>query len=309
MSLAEAAPFIEYLKAKRTVDDRALNRYVLSALRAALSPSAKQTKLSILEVGAGIGTMVTRLLDWQVVPSARYVAIDIDPELVTEGRRQLGRHALKNSLLPGCGLAREVILRSGDVELSVDFKCADALEYCQREGSRSAYDLLVAHAFLDLLDLNVALPILLASLKPSALFYFTLVFDGITHFEPSFDSKLDAQIEGLYHTTMHERIVDGKRSGDPYSGRHLLGELSAQGAEILAAGASDWLVHPISGVYPANEASFMEHILDTVEAALKGRKELDPGSFKLWLRKRRAQVADGELIYLAHQIDVLGRRT
>jgi SAM-dependent methyltransferase len=309
MGRAEARPFIEYLEAKRTVDDRALNQGIVSALRDALHTGVSQPKLSILEIGAGIGTMVTRLFDWQVLPSARYVAVDIDPELVKEGRRQLGRYALKNSLLPGCGLAREVILQSGDVEISVDFKCADALEYCQHEDSKNAFDLLIAHAMLDLLDLPSALPVLMASLKPSGLFYFTLVFDGITHFEPPFDPDLDAQIEELYHTTMYERMIDGKRSGDPYSGRHLLGELSVLGAEILAAGASDWLVHPISGVYPENEACFMEYILDTIEGALNGREDLDSNRFTQWLRKRRAQLADGKLIYLAHQVDVLGRRT
>ena len=54
-----------YLTAKTTVDDRALNRHVLAELRR-LIPAAPR----VLEVGAGLGTMVARLIDWGAIGPA-----------------------------------------------------------------------------------------------------------------------------------------------------------------------------------------------------------------------------------------------
>ena len=46
--------YARYLAAKTTVDDRALNRHVLAELRRLMPADAPQ----VLEVGAGLGTMV-----------------------------------------------------------------------------------------------------------------------------------------------------------------------------------------------------------------------------------------------------------
>ena len=55
--------FSHYLLSKQTVDDRALNKDVLSALRANLPPQPA----TIIEVGGGIGTMLKRLVQWDVL--------------------------------------------------------------------------------------------------------------------------------------------------------------------------------------------------------------------------------------------------
>ena len=55
--------YARYLAAKTSVDDRALNRHVLAELRRLMPAGAPQ----VLEVGAGLGTMVARLMDWGVV--------------------------------------------------------------------------------------------------------------------------------------------------------------------------------------------------------------------------------------------------
>ncbi|PSQ57565.1 hypothetical protein BRD18_07310, partial [Halobacteriales archaeon SW_7_71_33] len=63
-----------YLAAKRTVDDRALDEGVLDRLARAVPDSP-----TVLEVGAGIGTMVERLLDRGLLSGAvTYVAVDLD---------------------------------------------------------------------------------------------------------------------------------------------------------------------------------------------------------------------------------------
>ena len=64
--------FPRYLLAKQSVDDRALNRHVLDALKANL-PTAP---IRIMEVGAGMGNMLARLLSWDILMHAEYVHVD-----------------------------------------------------------------------------------------------------------------------------------------------------------------------------------------------------------------------------------------
>ena len=54
--------YARYLAAKKTVDDRALNRYIWQRLHQEIS--ARPNLLRIVELGAGIGTMVERLVEW-----------------------------------------------------------------------------------------------------------------------------------------------------------------------------------------------------------------------------------------------------
>ena len=65
-------PFPRYLLSKQTVDDRALNKDVLAALKANLP----KEPLSIIEVGGGIGTMLARLLRWNIFSRAEYTLVD-----------------------------------------------------------------------------------------------------------------------------------------------------------------------------------------------------------------------------------------
>jgi hypothetical protein len=93
--------------------------------------------------------------------------------------------------------------------------------------------------------------------------------------------------------------------GDSRSGRHLFGHLQKVNAEILAAGASDWVVHAVNGKYPEDEAYFLHFILHFFEESLAGHAELDAKAFTDWLRQRHTQVDCGELVYIAHQMDFL----
>jgi hypothetical protein len=162
-------------------------------------------------------------------------------------------------------------------------------------------DLLIAHAFLDLLPMPESMPKLLSLTKDLA--WLTINFDGMTTFEPAIDPGLDEKIERLYHETMDTRPT----GGDSLAGRHLFGHLRAADADILAAGASDWVVYPRDGKYPPEEAYFLHFILHFFEESLTGHPALDSGAFCAWLEARRAQIERGELIYIAHQMDFLAR--
>ena len=172
---------------------------------------------------------------------------------------------------------------------------------------KGQWDLLIANAFLDLIDVRSALPEILSLLKPGGRFYFTVTFDGSTIFQPEIDKELDTTIEGLYHETMDRRIIRGRPSGDSRTGRHFFAEARNAGAEILDSGSSDWVVFAGPRGYPADEAYFLHFIIHTVGSALAGRPELDSERFTAWIQERHAQVEQGRLVYIAHQLDFLGR--
>jgi hypothetical protein len=67
------------------------------------------------------------------------------------------------------------------------------------------------------------------------------------------------------------------------------------------------VVIPVRGRYPADEAYFLHFILHTLDQALRRHPELDARQFARWIERRHAQIERGELVYIAHQIDVFGR--
>jgi SAM-dependent methyltransferase len=274
--------FPRYLAAKKTVDDRALNAHVWQTLRQNLPAQPR-----ILEIGAGIGTMVERLVEQKFISSGKYTAIDNQPENIATARQRL------TPLAAGMRLSLEAV---------------DLFDFIRREQGQRQWDLLIAHAFLDLMDIPATLPQLFSLLKPGGLFYFSINFDGVTTLEPAIDPALDAQIEQLYHQTMDERLTDGRRSGDSRSGRHLFGQLRQAGAQILAAGGSDWVVFAQpNGAYPADEKYFLQFIVETMHRALASHPALAATQFEAWIAERQAQIKAGTLVYIAHQLDFLGR--
>jgi len=74
----------------------------------------------------------------------------------------------------------------------------------------------------------------------------------------------------------------------------------------VRAGSSDWVVFPGPDGYPGDEAYFLHCIIDTISRALDGHPELERSRFRAWLNQRRRQIESGELIYIAHQLDVMG---
>ena len=283
----DSASFIRYLAAKRSVDDRALNRRVWDAMLAAVGdpPAGAQPGGGhgprVLELGGGIGTMIDRVAEEGRLLPASWTMIDEQPALIARARERLGK-------APPFPL--ELIAIGLDAYLAAPFR---------------PFDLVMANAFLDLLDPPRVLPRMTALCRPGGLFLFSITFDGFTAFEPEIDRDLDTRITELYHRTMDERISGGKRSGDSRCGRHLLSLLPQCGCTIMAAGSSDWIVYPSSGQYAADERFFLGCILGFFEESLSARPEMDRPTLHTWLRTRREQLARAELVFMAHQLDVL----
>jgi SAM-dependent methyltransferase len=289
--------YARYLAAKTTVDDRALNRQVLAELRRLMPAGAPR----VLEVGAGLGTMVARLTDWAAVVAGEYILLDADQQLLDGSRRWLGDWAAAR------GLRCEPLpdgLRVGD--LRVRLVHAELGSYLEAAPGAPA-DVLIANAVLDLVDVPAVLPGLMRLLVPGGVYWFTINYDGESIFAPGHPH--DDQIMQAYHRDMDERFRYGRPAGESRTGRHLFGYLRAAGAPALAAGSSDWVVHAgPDGTYAGDEAYFLRSILDTIQSALRNRRDwVKPADLADWLAHRGRQLAAGELVYIAHQLDFVGR--
>lgn len=307
MSIPSDYPFARYLAAKKTVDDRALNKGVWETLKSAVGLKQGKADLTVLEIGSGIGTMVERSLEWGLIKSADYTALDAMAGNSAEAASRLPIWAAGNGYSVQTEPSGALRLFRGQQEVTVRLETADLFDFMANNRGRRHWDLLIANAFLDLVDIPSTLPELLALLTPGGLFYFTITFDGATILQPEIDPAFDDQIEALYHETMDQRIIGGRPSGDSRAGRHLFSHLRSMGVDLLAAGSSDWVVFAGPEGYPGDEEFFMHFIVHTIGSALQGHPELDNKKLSQWVQTRHNQIDDRTLVYIAHQLDFLGR--
>jgi hypothetical protein len=292
--------FQRYLRAKRTVDDRALDRRLLEELRDQLAARAQSRKgpLCVLEIGAGIGTMLTRFLEWDVLPSGDvdYTAVDIRSENIATMERYVREWADDRPVSVTDTPTDTLSLDGPDRSVELDPTVGEATEYAV---STAEYDLVVGVALLDVLDVSDVRS-LLTPLTDGGVFYFPITFDGATRFLPAHPA--DRTVERTYHDHM-----DTKPGGCSRAGDEVFARLQRSDGVTVDAAGSDWVVAPDDGTYPADEAFFLRYILDTVEDAVGEITDDEFEPLEQWLRCRRNQLDDRELLYLTHQLDVLGR--
>jgi len=279
---------------------------VLAELRRLMPAGAPQ----VLEVGAGLGTMVARLMDWGVVGTGEYILLDADRPLLEDSRRWLrdwaAARGLRSDFLPDGVRVGDLRVRLEHAELGRYLEAAHRAHRAQGAQTAPA-DVLIANAVLDLVDVPAILPGLLRLLVPGGAYWFTINYDGESIFAPGHPH--DDQVMQAYHRDMDERVRYGRPAGDSRTGRHLFHHLRAAGAPALAAGSSDWVVSAgPDGNYPDDEAYFLRSILSTIQDALRSRRDrVEPADLADWLAMRRRQLAAGELVYIAHQLDFTGR--
>ncbi len=290
-----------FLTAKRSLEDRALNRVVWHRFVEELSGRASSEEpVRILEIGLGTGSMIARLAEWEALPlQVTYRAIDIDPETLAVARRKLPER------LQTAGYTVETtdnVIRAHkestgpDRTLEITLETGDAFETTDHA------DAVIASAVLDLVELSEALEAITQLCADDGLLYAPFTFNGHTSFRPS--EPADPTIERLYHRHMDEIR---EQPGGSRAGQQLLTALPAAGYRILEAGGADWVVHPTDGVYPADEAVVLEFLCSTIDSALAEYPPttLDPETRTRWINKRREQLESGELTLVAHHMDVL----
>ncbi len=296
--------FQRYLRAKRSVDDRALNRVVWQALVERLAGLEGRPSIEVLELGGGIGTMFERMAEWGALTRAEYTLVDAEADNIRCARRRLLDWAAYQRLEIQEG-DQGLFFHGADQAFLVYLRAEDVRDFFTDESGRRQWDLIVAHAFLDLMDVPRILPEIKTLTRAGGLLYLTINFDGMSAFEPVADEALEEKILGLYHRSMDTRRTDGLPSGASRTGRRMFHWLQQAGLRILAAGSSDWVVYPTEGSYPGDEAYFLHFILHFFEQTLGEAGELGQSELAGWLAERRRQIEAGELVYIAHQIDFL----
>jgi len=305
---SESNRFARYLAAKTSVDDRARNRRVWEALAKALPGLARGAggRLEVLEIGAGIGTMIERLASHDMLPHGTYTALDHAPANLDAARERLPPALAAHGWRAAEGAPDRLRFRRDSGRFEVVLAAAEAADWLATRPAASL-DLVIAHAVLDELDADAVLPLVASRLSTGGLAYASLCFDGVTAIEPEVDADLDARVEQRYHATMDERTRGGAPAGDSRAGRHLFARLRRHGFELLAAGGSDWVVSAGAGGFAGDEAFFLRYLVDLVDGALAADPAFAPGEVAAWTAARHAQIDRGELVWIAHNLDLLAR--
>jgi len=298
-----------YLAAKQSVDDRARHRPTEEQFFSQLvqTDRVQDAPLRIVELGAGLGPTARRVLravQKTPVEAVRYLLVDHDVRLMEQAREGLtewGRTHEFEVRPTASGLR----LHKPALQAALIFRKADALETLNQEPSESA-NAVIAQSFLDLVNPTTALKRTVRVLKAKGLLYFPLHFDGVTDFLPPRGDERTSAILQRYHRSMHRETPYGP-SGGPHTGRKLL-QLLAEQASILSAGASDWIIHPAKqGRYLDDDAYFLYHMLHFIETELSQDPQVSRSTLASWLRHRRRQIREKELIFIARHVDVLGQ--
>ena len=286
--------YVRYLTAKAAIDDRSLSPLVMEALHRQLLLLPEGRPLSVVELGAGVGSTFRRLYQGGIVKSGVYRMVDLDQRSLDEATR----------------VAETVIGREDRNALRVEIRASDAIAYLREEDAMlHGVDLIIAQALVDLLNVPMFIKAVAERLSAGGLLYAPITFDGDTIFEPVIDPEADAKIIAAYHRTMDaRRTPDGLPTGGSAAGRAMLTELRLAGLEIIEAAASDWVVFPRGSGYSADESYFLHHIVNTVWEALSKDAIVGGVGLGAWIAERHGQIERGELIYIAHQLDALARK-
>jgi len=285
--------FKKYLDAKASVEKRCLDEGVLEEVKNLLRG---REEASVLEVGSGTGSMAIHLIERDILPDrTRYVGVDKNGDLLSYARERLSKH----SLFGRKGTRKGGGDRDGDDVLTakgttVEFHETDLYDI---EG-RGKYDLVIAHAVLDLLELDSAVESLL---RFGDIFYFPVCFDGVTAFEPRYNESLDREIKEVYHRSMDES------GGSSQTGREVFGAIEKAGGTVTSAGSSDWVIFPGEDSYTEDEKYLLRYIVETVYDGVSEKGSIDQNDLDMWLEDRHRRIENGELVYIAHQLDVAGK--
>jgi ubiquinone/menaquinone biosynthesis C-methylase UbiE len=167
------------------------------------------------------------------------------------------------------------------------------------------YDLVMAHAVMDLVNIPETLNGFQRLLRPGGLLYLTLNYDGVTCFLPQWEPAFEEMLVSRYHLSMDNRIIGGRSSGSSQSGRQLILHLLSAKLPLIAVGNSDWIVIPQHGGYTRGEAFFLETIVQTIQRQSQQDDAVDQHKLGQWTKHRITQIAAGELIFMARNLDML----
>jgi len=292
----ETFDYVKYLDVKKNIDDRSLNITVWDRFTNwILSQNQLDSSLKVLEIGAGIGTMIERLLDASLLKYCHYIALEPESSFKNAAKLRLmtwaGAQGASFEIKPEGSWQ----LHGMELDVTIEWVKAEADKIDQLFANEN-FDLILSHAVIDLLPVPEIMPKILNKLKQDSCFYFSVNFSGETKFLPSDES--DADIANNYHKDMDARFpgLDWQPSR---TGEALPIWLENYGCKKVIRGKSDWNLG--SKNHDAEDALFIENILDTIQKALK-----DMPGLNVWLAKRYRQLEQEQLEIKISNSDCFG---
>jgi SAM-dependent methyltransferase len=309
---ASPSPFAGYLLAKQSLDTHSLHPRVWSSLISSIKKPIS-VPISVLDVGCGTGASFDRLLAAGVFESgglggrAFYTGVDRDPELIALASDSVRTLLVRSNFQVSDSGDGSLVAQREHSTLEVELVQKDVFDFARAHAGRRQWSLLTAHAFLDLFDVDTVLDALWPLLQPGGLGYFSLGFDDLTVIEPPSNIQGSDPLLEIYHQTMYQTQWGGSnRRGR--AGRALFGSLRSRSARIIDAGPSDWVIIARDGFYTDDERIVLEFLLRHIADVVRATNTLDSSVLSAWLTERLAQVENRELVYIAHQLDVLAAK-
>lgn len=296
----ETFDYVQYLAVKKNIDDRSLNKTVWLEFSTWLKTESEgKETLKVLEIGAGIGTMVERLLDAALLLNCHYIAIEPEAEFKNAALERLSAWASKNNCKFTFDSEGLWLISSNKLKLTIEWHMSSANEI-DANFAKDEFDLLLSHAVIDLLPVPEIMPSILDKLKAKGAYYFSLNFSGETDFYPEHES--DREISQNYHADMDSRFPDLDWQPS-LTGSALPNWLKKYGCQTVIKGESDWQLGEFEalGRLREEDSLFLRNILDTIKKALSGLPILDD-----WLRVRYKQLDQGQLAIKISNSDCFG---
>ena len=294
-------PFYTYLAAKYDLDSRSLNADVLLAVTSSIG---RRDKLRWLDLGTGTGAMIRRLLDKITGASLSVIGVDTDTQLLALAQTQLRSHLINQ----GHSIREQnntIVAESNSQSIRLGFENCSALNLHPRI-TRSKFDLVTAHALMDILPMQATSRLVARQLVQGGLFYSTLNYDGDTALLPIYqDQAFETGLLETYNESMEKRRVNGQATGGAKSGRRLLSTLNSLGFTIIAYGSSDWNITPLHNSYRNQDKICVESLLSLIRKEGTQHSDIDQQELQRWYKDRCRMVEQHRLSLIAHQLDIL----
>lgn len=297
--------YTQYLSAKKSIDDQSLNRHVWHTLKKSLPKSNLHEPLEVLEIGGGIGTMFQRLVEWQLTPHMNYVLTEPKEEYLNFFWQAIVPWSKKKKIEIEKLSATSARLSTAKSCIFVSTIVADGDKIVQHFLENNTFHLLVANGVFDLLDIELFLPDCFNLLNNSGLLYASINYEGRTDFFPLWPNATEGELLTQYHDSMQRNTASSSPFPACMSASRLISTAINNTFEMLAAGSSDWVIHPKNRQYTEDESFFLNAILDTIWMELVENKNVDQTVLKDWISLRQKQLNENNLIYFANNVDLL----
>ncbi|MDP8924729.1 MAG: class I SAM-dependent methyltransferase [Chloroflexota bacterium] len=289
-----------WLAARDRYDVVALDREMLSTVRAWAEQQPVGPPLRVVDLGCGTGAGLRRALSWLADRPIAAYAVDRDADL-------LRRLALGDSGAMLAGRDAEPDAERDAASSIVVPVVADLLGPLDAAGGPTdgTLDLVVSHAVADLLPLDRFARRVASLLRPGGHAHLALTYDGETRFSPSDDPALDTRVIAAYHRHMDLAREYEPTHGGSTAGRRLAAALTAAGLEVVRAAPSVWEVRASDG--PDGRA-VLDGLIGFVVRSLAELGDSLGVELGRWEQARRAALDAGELRATVRHLDVLARR-